>query len=542
MGQFSTANLSIFEEAAATAVGAAGNTTAVSGWTDIAGGLYNIVTPANTAGPLVGAMQCAYTGTAFVGFQLIRPATETNAAFTRHVITMSQFTGEEIVCLRVNAAGTSYYGGSYGGNANGNARIFAFLAGGTTVLTNLTVVKAGVAGHVYELDLWVGGASPTTIIMNVYDVTLGRSLVAFGSAIDSTAGPQVNGSAGFCQFSAGSTTQVISSQSYQSAAIRFFSETGVVSSATTNTISCGVVAGGTAPYTYKLYRSLTANPTATDVLLQTVTTPTAYVDTPPDGRLYYYHYAINDSAGLNDVTTLIGAQLPTPYVICAIGDSITQGQHALGTGFDAVTKLGVRLTELLAPAIVTTSNQGVGGTASGDWLSGSTNLTNAITAFKAAATAAGAGAKVYVQYMLGTNDTKLGVTAATYAADVANTIAAIKAAGIANLAGIIIHNPPALGSPATGYYGFGEAGNLTLTQYATAIASIPDGVTVFAGDSTAYAYAIANPATAYCADNLHLSNLGYSNLASAWARTYAALLGRSGAIIPFSGTRFARRI
>ena len=367
-------NSSNFQAATATAAGAAGTTTGVPGWTDIAGNNFNIVTPLSIAGvsvngQLISYLQCLYTGPSFLGQQLIRPASETTTLYSRHIIRVQYFQGETIVTCRTNATGTNYYGGSYGSTASGNARVFANV-GGANVLGALTIVTAAVTSHIYDLDLTVQGASPTVITMNVYDVSAGYSLVAYGSFTDSSAGLQVAGSNGICQASSG-TSLFVSTESFSAPAANFGSSTGIVRSSASNIVTCGVVAtsGGTAPYTYKLYLDTVSNVTGTGTLLQTVTAPTPYTDTAPGAGTFYYVYKINDTGSANTGnTTQAASTTPTSYVIGAIGDSLTAGQESVGNGFDGCTQLGLRLGMVLHPALVTVSNQGVGGTASADWI------------------------------------------------------------------------------------------------------------------------------------------------------------------------------
>ena len=544
---WSVTNSSNFQFSTATTAGAAGTTTGVPGWTDIAGNNFNIVTPASiqglaVSGQLITYAQCAYTGVSFLGQQIIRPASETPSLYSRHIIRVQLFTGEIIVTCRTNATGTNYYGGTYGSVATGNARVFANV-GGTNNLGALTIVTAAVASHTYDMDLTVQGASPTIITMNVYDVSAGYSLVAYGSFSDSSAGLQVAGANGICQFSAGTTTLFVSAESFYATASNFGSSSGIVRSTASNIVTCGVVAtpGGTAPYTYKLYRDTIPNVTGTGTLLQTVTAPTPYTDTAPGAGTFYYVHKINDTGSANTGnTTQVASVTPTAYVIGAIGDSLTQGQESLGVGSDACSQLGIRLGTVLHPALVTVSNQGVGGTASADWISGNANLTNAVTAIKAAATAAGAGAQTYVQIMLGTNDSKNAVASATYSANLASAITYIKGAGIAGFKGIVLHVPPAIGAPAPIYYGTGEGANGVIAQYAVAIAALVDNVSVFKGDTSFFGYSLNNqgPLT-YSPENLHLSNGGYGALATAWAKAYVSILNPITTLT--LGSRFIRR-
>lgn len=544
-------NTSNFQGAAATATGAAGTTTGVPGWTDIAGGNYNIILPTivqglAVSGQLISYMQSSYAGVSFLSQQLIRPAAETATLYSRHIIRVQVFTGEIIVTCRTNATGTNYYGGTYGSVATGNARVFAN-AGGVTNLGALTIVTAAVANHTYDLDLTVQGASPTVITMNVYDVSASYSLVAYASFTDSTAGLQVAGSNGICQNSAGAGMLIVSTESFTAPAANFGSSTGIVRSSASNIVTCGVVAtaGGVAPYTYKLYRDTVSNVTGTGTLLQTVTAPTPYTDTAPGAGTFYYVYKINDTGSANTGnTTQAASTTPTSYVIGAIGDSITAGQESFGNSSDACSQLGLRLGIVLHPALVTVSNQGVGGTTSADWISGNANLTNAITAIKAAATAAGAGAQTYVQIMLGTNDSKNAVSSATYSANLSSAITYIKGAGIAGFKGIVLHVPPAVGTPAPILYGTGEGANGSIAQYATAIAALVDNATVFKGDSSFFGFSLNNqgPLT-YSPENLHLSNGGYSALATAWAKAYVAILNppTTSTLGTVTGSRFIRR-
>ena len=417
---------------------------------------------------------------------------------------------------------------------NNTLTIYKHIAGTFTSLVNTAWTTT--VGTAVTVLLTCTGASPTTITATIpaQSVTL--------TTTDSTVGPQVAGYMGFFVASQSTTTGItnITTANTIAGAPSAFALAGPTVTNGSSTITCATTqSGGTVPVTYKLYAStvsaldttVPAIPAGT--LVYTGTTP-SFVYTPPNGNPVYFRWSATDSTA-TPVTVhssqVVGILAPLLF-IGAIGDSITAGSGATG-GLDVCSLLATAIMAESGSRNVTVTNRGISGTTTADWAPASANFTNAMTAI-----AAVAGTNpLYVQIMLGTNDTKTTnrFTQATYQANLLAIVNAIKAYAGINLKGVVLHDAPFIVGPLTG---FDEQSNALILQYRTAIANLVDNVIVLQGDTLAYNVFVENSAT-YFADNLHPNNAGHQALAYAWANVYANLLNPIAKVV--IGSRFVRR-
>lgn len=194
-----------------------------------------------------------------------------------------------------------------------------------------------------------------------------------------------------------------------------------------------------------------------------------------------------------------------------IGDSITAG---FGTSDDPCALLASDLTALLGVSYAS-SNHGVNGASSLDWISGTVSLNAAIAAFTTASV-------TVVSIMIGTNDAKTltATPQATYQSNVLSTITALKAAGFNK---IFLNYSPYIVPGGQ----WDSNSDVLLVQYQTAINNLiaNDPTHVFQGDTTAYSFFFANQSL--LSDGVHPTSAGYHDLAQLWANAEACNLGLS---------------
>ena len=238
------------------------------------------------------------------------------------------------------------------------------------------------------------------------------------------------------------------------------------------------------------------------------------------GTLYNYAAMSMNAAGTatsGNFTFSTPVSAPGPTTFCFIGDSITEGFMSSPPVFPG-TLMVSDLNAWTGTNAYAASNQGVGSTASGDWVSGSSNLTAAI------ANCAGLSTMFI---MIGTNDSKNAIqtTPATYMSNVQSTITALEAAGFTK---IVLNYSPWIVYPNSAG-GFGSGSDALLMQYQTQLQTLAaaDPTHVFIGDTAAFGYFQANPSQ--LADGVHPTNAGYAALAQFWA---TAALNIVGATLP----------
>lgn len=219
------------------------------------------------------------------------------------------------------------------------------------------------------------------------------------------------------------------------------------------------------------------------------------------------------SQGFIDPTTTDGdllirkSTVVTALVVGFIGDSITDGTTLSGGAKPGT----IAASSLSRGAVtVTSSNQGVSGATSADWVSGSSNLNTAKTAF------ASAGVRL-VNIMLGTNDSKTSVatTQAQYRANLLSLCGDLLASGFVP----VVSYPPFLNTT-SGVFDAASPGRIL--SYLTAIDSLVDGARIFQGDTSSYAYFQANT-SALQSDGVHPTQAGSDYLGGLWAKAMGKL-------------------
>jgi lysophospholipase L1-like esterase len=223
---------------------------------------------------------------------------------------------------------------------------------------------------------------------------------------------------------------------------------------------------------------------------------------------YWYRQIVTDSSAPTPQTAAgsaiqITTLLSTAKIIGNAGDSITFGYEAPPNGSAAQKEV----QDLIAAGYsATNSNYGVGGSASGQWISGATFLNSAISQWQY-------DEATDVSMMIGTND--LGPTPTTnsaYLSNVASFCAAVLAAGFSR---VILNIPIAINSAnwlSNGLTVIQE--NAILAQYATQLGKLDNGTTIRMGDATGLDGTVA------LGDGTHPSAAGYTTLGKKWATAY----------------------
>jgi lysophospholipase L1-like esterase len=189
---------------------------------------------------------------------------------------------------------------------------------------------------------------------------------------------------------------------------------------------------------------------------------------------------------------------PDPSVgILCIGDSITRSTGS-SPPLDQCLLIATALNAFTGTNNYVGYNAGVNGSTTGDWIAGSANLNYAIGL-------ANANNATIALIMLGTNNSRVGGSAAAYQADMQNMLTALKAAGITKS---ILNYQPWLDP--TGIIG-GDNNLLNQYQGVYSILAAADPAHVFVGDTAAWQYFKDHPDQ--LRDGVHPTNVGYMNLA-----------------------------
>jgi lysophospholipase L1-like esterase len=579
----------------------------------------------------------------YVAKMLTRPSSETTGVDERVVITrvLGAQPYHSAIALRVQTIAGQHFGDYYlvqYEETTGIVQVYAVTNGGSVIGLTLTGSASGVqtAGHTYTLDATAVGVNPTVITITATDTTSGAFSSSY-SVSNSEATLQVSGLAGVSA-NIGSTVgnniaySIVSVYNDTTSPTLAIGSLTATPGATTIALSTGAASGGTAPYTYKFYRSATSGSLGTLVSTGSVTTytdtppdgaiyyytatvtdnvaavatgaqissqrttgttlaigaltatagintialsvvapsggtgsytikfyrsltsqsgkgtqissgtVTTYTDTPPDGKVYYYRADVTDAAAANVVSAQKPGQLAPNYLLCSLGDSITNGTGASVQANGYAYQLATIVARLLSPATVSSSVFGVGGSQSQDWITGQPNLANAITQFKTAASAAASGTKVYVTIMLGTNDSRNAITPAQYKINITNTIAAIRGATIVGLTGIFLLkaswvDPSVSGASSSGYT---DASNGVLYSFFPQLDSLANGTTVFT--STERPYNLTSSTPTLLADGIHPNDTGHLGVANEVSIVIANQISGLTVTVPASpipnGSRF----
>ena len=508
----------------------------------------NSWTPYSGTNWSIASNQALFTfssGTTYANQQLLRAGSETPTPQARVVFRIpALLAGQQNtntnwgVSLRTQANGDSYF---FQFSGAGSINVFKVIAGAATQIAGAGGSFTTVAGHVYECDFYVdgNGTTTTTVSSTINDITGATTPFPQVTATDTTASLIAGGQSGLSVNLSSGTIPYALATVYTGGALA--STLTVIDNPSTVVLSQSA-ASGTAPYTFSWYRNATSQSTV-GALLATTGTTASYTDTPPDGAIYYYRGRVVDSAGtpVTFTTTQIPGQKQPNFIIGCIGDSITNGTGASVIANCAVNVLPAILARILGNTKVTTSKNGVDGTRSQDWLGGSANLTAAITAINTAATGQPTGSKTYISIMLGTNDSRISdqIVPATYKSNMANIIAALKAAAFPNFAGIILQKSP-YANPVTNPGSIcNENSDALIQQYHAQLDSLADGTTVFAGNTYPFQY-FADNFSSVLYDGLHPNDAGHQGLATGWAMGINSVINpaTTASVLTPQGSRF----
>lgn len=294
-----------------------------------------------------------------------------------------------------------------------------------------------------------------------------------------------------------------------------------------------VATGGTAPYSYQWFRSNTSGQNGTAI---SGATSLSFLDsglTP--ATQYFYILRATDSASTPATifsNQFSGTTLAANGVLIGfLGDSITYGAQGSTPGSadpvngrNAVSK---QLSYLIANGIPALGyDQGIPGTKTTDWISGSTNLNAVIAQFQASEI-------THVQIMLGTNDSggASGMAASTYQSNLTSAITALQAA----LSGIkiVLTDSPYIDYTTTYGANYTANADVLLQSYRTVNASLSNGSTVFLGDTASYAFFQSNLTQLF--DGVHPTDTGYASLGGLWGVAFKTLLIGTLGVTTFSG-------
>lgn len=488
---------------------AAPNTSAVSagstlydGWIDVAGGIWSI-----NSSQLLGTTSDV-TGYS-VADSLIRPLVEAlqDEQIVVDVPSISS-TAFEAVILRSNSSNT-YYLCEFTQTV---IRFYAVVLGAPTLLSTVSWSGIYTAGHTYEILFSATGISSTTLAATITDTT-SSTVVATGSTSDNTSGLQTTGRMGMLTWALSGSVSVpfTRSRTYDLSGSGPLT-TGVASpGANTNTqinATCTVATGGTSPYTYQWYRSTTSGFTpGGGNILSGATSLTLADTTASTGTIYYYKLVSTDSAGTPATVTsnpIVGNLWLVPLILGFIGDSITIQDPGNGT---PPTLTGAIIQKIRGQRQVTIVNQGVSGTYSTNWISGSSDLTTAKAAFLSAGV-------TYVLVMIGTNDGRDDVlnSATTYSTNMASMVGDLVGAGYVV---VLNYSPYAIPGSLSNW---SEASDVLIQSYQAKLNALVNGTTVLQGDTTYYQYSAEHPTETN--DGIHPNTLGATSLSNLWATAF----------------------
>ncbi len=304
-----------------------------------------------------------------------------------------------------------------------------------------------------------------------------------------------------------------------SAAATLLAGLPVVGTITTTTVNLttAVATGGTSPYTYQWYRSLSSGFTPGAGNIISGATSTTLADTPPSTGPWYYKVVATDAASATNVSAQVAAYLQqTSDSICAIGDSITLGQGLTSPQAPAIV-MQEALKAIAGPRVITVSNQGHGGATTADWLIGSG--TGYLSTAKTACAALTPAATIAV-IELGANDAPT-VSPATYGANLAAIAANLVSSGYTK----VILSYPTYISPYAGTFNGTEISVTNAALYQAQVDAAANGSTIVVGDRTEFGLFIDHQGDWLQSDLVHPNVAGASALGNLWAQVVARAMG-----------------
>ena len=334
---------------------------------------------------------------------------------------------------------------------------------------------------------------------------------------------------------AGNKSSVVSSAQFTTDAAPLVMGALSVTDRTTTDVTIGwsAATGGTGSKTYDVYYHTSAPFTAPGTGTHAGTTSgTSFTITPGSADVFVRVLATDGasttalSSQSADQGALVARVYRTARVVSLIGDSITENMGSAAGLITALSNLDPESLYTLG------TNQGVGGTTSEDWKSGTTRLSDAIAACVAANST-----DVFVS--LGPNDAKTAVATTTvaFSANLAGIAADCVTAGLR-----VLLNGPTYVVP--GAFGaFDEACVGRLIAYRDSIPALADGTNIFAGSDRAFDYFRTNPNR--LADEVHPDSTGQQELQYIWATGYQRSMvpaGGGSGPVPMIGSPLIRSL
>lgn len=273
--------------------------------------------------------------------------------------------------------------------------------------------------------------------------------------------------------------------------------------------------GGTAPYTYQWHRSTAQGFTPSGGTALAGQTGQNLADTTPAATtVYYYRRVDTDNAAASATTGEAAAALHAGAAVAhgVVGDSI-MALTPSGGARNPGQALAAHLAAIAGVRDATVANRAIAGTATADWLPA--DPSGNLTAAKAAFAAAGA---THVHLLLGANDCRLGVGAATYGANLASIAGDLVAAGYTCL----LHMTGWIKPGASGMWG--PTDSTLLAQYKDQLDALVNGTTILAGDRVLWGMMTDYEGT-LTVDGVHPSVAGVETLGEALAKATATALG-----------------
>ena len=271
---------------------------------------------------------------------------------------------------------------------------------------------------------------------------------------------------------------------------------------TSQTLSWGAAVGGTAPFTYALYRSTSSGVQGGQIYSGTATT---FGDTGLTAqRGYYYQLTATDSAGTPATVTSTQIYAPTHGTkvvkIGFLGDSITAYSPGGVTPAQQFANDLFLTYPSLDPQIL---NLAVAGQKVRD-LSRVNSGSSLITGYVTSLTSFG---PTYVLWMEGTNDADAqnsgtsGFTTSNFTSDNADVLSALTTAGFKVVLNDIMYRAT-------------TATDTIIQAYNTARTGLVNGTSIIAGSTTDYNYFAAHASE--LTDGLHPTGQGVTDLALQW--------------------------
>lgn len=424
---------------------------------------------------------------------------------------------------RINTGANTFYWVVYAQSA-GQIQLRKNVAGSITTLGTASMSPSN--GDTWLLKLRMVGTTIKALSKGPLDADYVEQVSVTDSAISAAgkAGVVILNSGGQSDSTGGHVTTITGDDILSGPTASFVS-----ASETTINVSTAAPGSGTGPFTYQWYRSTTSGftPGAGNILSGATSTTLADTASLVSGTVYFYKVVSTSSDGSPQVLTsnqVAGGITSTTRKLGFLGDSITNGSGvATKPGTLAVTKLAILAGRSGIVAGASATDQGVNGSQSSDWISGSGNLGTAKTAFASASV-------THVHIMLGTNDSKdtNAVSASTFLSNLTSCVNDLVGAGYK----VVLSYPP--GHKPDVSSGFTETSLGRLQTYLAQIDSLINGSTILRGSTLPFVY-FAENTSLLASDGIHMSTNGNDDLSRMWAEAFDEIFNTSS-----SGGVFAK--